>query len=336
MTKTEAESVIKGDKNYDDFITDDSRNSQPEEVVSESETGDNTGNPGEADSQAPENDNNAGNDGDDQGPEKPEEVKADKQQAKKKTFTPLEKQRHAFKLEKDKRRNVEARLKEREDEIAKLKEQLEKYQGLTLDDFKGDTAAFTEYKVDQRLGKEKVENWSNEVEMQRRQMQMQEAAEIADYRCQQCYPDEQERAQYQELIMKAESDFANMHPEIGYEKFSDFLLSEKDRSVMQYLQDSDMAPKLIRHFIYKPEAALRIMSMKNPYNKFIELKQLENRMIQHERIVANKAKVQAQPVQKVLPDTGKALKNNVIDGGTDWTKPWSKQDAINYINSHRN
>lgn len=331
MTKTEAESVIKGEKQITDFFTDFSRDSQPEEVEKEPETGGNTGNPEEENSQIPENDSNAGNEDTDQGPEKPEESKVEK----KKPFTPIEKQRHAFKVEKNKRREVEAQLKAREDEIAKLKEQLEKYKDLTLEDFKGDTGAYTDYKVDQRLGKEQVDRWSAEIENQRRQMDMQEAAELADYRCQQCFPDETERNKYQELIQMAESNFANMHPEIGYQKFSDFLLSEKDRSVLQYLQDSDMAPKLIRHFIHKPEAALKIMAMRNPYSKFIELKQLENRMIQHERIQANKAKMQSQPQPKTLPDTGKALNNNVIENGTNWTKPWSKQDAINYINSHR-
>ena len=43
-------------------------------------------------------------------------------------------------------------------------------------------------------------------------MDMQEAAELADYRCQQCFPDETERNKYQELIQMAESNFANMHP----------------------------------------------------------------------------------------------------------------------------
>ena len=218
MTKTEAESVIKGEKQITDFFTDFSRDSQPEEVEKEPETGGNTGNPEEENSQIPKNDTNAGNEDTDQGPEKPEESKVEK----KKPFTPIEKQRHAFKVEKNKRREVEAQLKAREYEIAKLKEQLEKYKDLTLEDFKGDTGAYTDYKVDQRLGKEQVDRWSAEIENQRRQMDMQEAAELADYRCQQCFPDETERNKYQELIQMAESNFANMHPEIGYQKSSDF------------------------------------------------------------------------------------------------------------------
>jgi hypothetical protein len=75
------------------------------------------------------------------------------------------------------------------------------------------------------------------------------------------------------------------------------------------------------------------MTMRNPYNKFIELKQLENRMLQHERIMAGKAKSTPEP--KVLPDTGKVLNNNVIESGPDWNRPWSKQDAVNWIKSHK-
>lgn len=328
MLYSEAVSVMNGEKTIDDYLKqDESQNVQPQE--SETEVGNDSIAGENKDSEPPENK-------DENVVEEPDEglEKADKKDKPRKSYSALEKQQHAFATQKRKRKEAEALLKQRDDEIQKLKEELEKYKGLTLEDFGNDQQKYTDYQIDQRLGNEKVKNMTDSLEQERRQMAMEEAAELADIRLQQCYPDEAEREKYQGLIQKAETDFASMHPEIGYAKFSDFLLSEKDRSVLTYLQDSDMAPKLIRHFIHKPEAALRIMAMRNPNMKFIELKQLENRMIQHERIMASKAKA-VPPQPKVLPDTGKALNNNIIDSGPDWSRPWSKQDAVNWIKNHQ-
>lgn len=328
MNYEEAVAISNGEKTIDDYFKkDEPQNDQKEEskteVVNDVTAGE------EKNSEPSENK-------DENVVEEPNEglEKADKKdKPQKKSFSTLEKQQHAFATQKRKRKEAEALLKQRDEEIQKLKDELEKYKGLTLEDFGNDQQKYTDYQIDQRMGNEKVKNMTESIEQTRRQMAMEEAAELADIRLQQCYPDEAEREKYQGLIQKAETDFASMHPEIGYAKFSDFLLSEKDRSVLQYLQDSDMAPKLIRHFIHKPEAALRIMTMRNPNMKFIELKQLENRMLQHERIMAGKAK--ANPEPKVLPDTGKVLNNNVIESGPDWNRPWSKQDAINWIKSHK-
>ena len=69
------------------------------------------------------------------------------------------------------------------------------------------------------------------------------------------------------------------------------------------------------------------MAMNNQYNKFIELKQLENRMLMFEKI--NKSKVEQPKVaKKVLPNTGKvAMATTVNSGERDWTKPISKSEA---------
>lgn len=328
MTKAEAVAIVNGEKDLDSTLA--PQDSQPEVVEEKVEPEVNTDTPEEPNSEVPKDGDIE--DGKDEAIEVAPEKGDDNKTSKKKKYSPLEKQQYAFKLQKARWKKAEAALKEREEEITKLKTELEKYKGLTLEDFGNDQDKYTDYKLDQRLGQEKYTQLQKQVDDERRQMQMQEAAEIAEERLNNCFPDEGEREKYQNLIYNAEHSFDKMHPEIGFPKFTDFLLSEEDRSVIKYLQDSDNAPKLIRHFIHKPEAALKIMSMRNQYSKFIELKQLENRMMQHERIVANKAVV---PEKKVLPDTGKTLNNNVIDTGIDWSKPLSKADAINLINKQK-
>ena len=241
----------------------------------------------------------------------------DKNKTKKsKTYTKEQKTQHAFAKEKSRRKAVEA-------ELANLKEKLKKYEGLSLEHFKNDQAAYNDYRLDRRFDEEKVKS----LESEQAKLYNEEAAETARRRVEACFPDESSQAKYQNLIARAESDFESMHPGIGARSFSEFLLSEKDHAVISYLQDSDNAPKLIRHFIHKPEVAQRIMAMNNQYNKFIELKQLENRMLMFEKI--NKSKSEQPKVEKkVLPNTGKvAMSTTVNSGERDWTKPISKSEA---------
>lgn len=335
MTKQEAESIIKGEKSFDQVF--EAQPSQPEatetvEPADNTETAavetDNTDTSSEPVKEEETSVSPESNDG----PENPKETKKD---TKGKKYSPIEKQRHAFAQEKNKRREIQAKLDAKQKEIEELQEKLKKYEGLKLEHFNGDNEAYTDYKIDQRMGNEKVARLQSEYDQERYAMQAEEAAQIAEYRLQTCFPQEEDRNKYQDLIQKAESSYATMHPEIGYERFSDFLLSEQDRTVLQYLQDSDNSPKLIRHFIHKPEAALKIMQMRNPYNKIVELKQLENRMLQYERVQQSKAKT-VQP-KRELPDTGKVVTTNTINNGVDWSKPFSKADAVNYFkNKNKN
>lgn len=324
LSRQDAEALISGAKTFEDF--NETQTSQPEQT-SEPSTADNTETAATETVQVDtssesgkEEENSVSSDTD----VSPEKVNAEPKNKKGKTK--LEKQQYAFKREKDKRREVMARLEAKQREIEELQAKLQKYEGLKLEHFNGDNDAFTDYKLDQRIGSEKVSRLQQEYNSELQAAQIEEAQQIADYRLQVNFPDEQERNSYQNLIMQAESDYASMHPEMGYQKFSDLLLSEKDKTLINYLQDSDNSPKLIRHFIHKPEAALKIMTMRNPYNKIVELKQLENRMMQHERVMAAKGKKLVEP-KRELPNTGKVVTNTGMNSGVDWGKPLSKKEA---------
>lgn len=266
--------------------------------------------------------------------ENPEKVESTVENKKGKSYTPEEKQKHAFMKEKNKRKEVQAKLDAKQKEIEELQAKLKKYEGLTKENFKGDEDAYTDYKIDQRYDREKVNRLQQELNDEAYRAKMEEAQQIAEYRLNNSYPDEKERNQYQNLLLRAETNFAELHPEIGYEKFSDFLRSEEDRTVISYLQDSDNSPKLIRHFIHKPEVALKIMTMKNPFNKIVELKQLENRMLQHERMMASKSQLQHKEPKRELPNTGKVVSNS-NNSQTDYERPWSKKEAEDWIRNHK-
>lgn len=249
-------------------------------------------------------------------PEKPVETK------NKPRYTQEQKQQHAFAKEKAKRKQMQTR-------IAELEEKLKKYEGMTKDDFKGDEDAYIDYKTDRKVDAAELNRLKDEEQAAR----MEEAIQAAEQKEIDCFPDEAERSKYKQLITKAETSFATMHPELGFNKFSDLLLAEHDQSIIQYLQDSPNAPKLIKHFIYKPEAALSIMGKQNQYLKMIELRQLENRLLQHERIISSKSK---PVVKKELPNTGKVVTNQTSVSNDDiWNHPWSKKDAERYMRDHQ-
>lgn len=221
---------------------------------------------------------------------------------KKQKFSKQEKISHSFAKEKAKRREAQMRLEAKEKEIKELEERLKKYEGLKKEHF-DDEDAYLDFKMDRRLDTEKVANLKSEIQSEQNVLSSEEAAEIANDRLEKNFTNEDERSKYQNLVYKAESDYGSIHPELGVNKFSDLLTSEKDHTVLEYLQDSDNSPKLLRHFILKPEALIRIMSMHNPYNKTLELKQLENRMMQFERMHSHDSS------KNKLPDTGKQINN---------------------------
>ena len=323
-SKADAEAFLNGEKTYEE-LSNDTGTSQPDETK-ETSTADDAAStvsvqptadePQETETSSTE-ENTASSAADDN----PEKVSTeDKNKKKGKSYTKEQRTQHAFAKEKSRRRAVEA-------ELADLKEKLKKYEGLSLEHFKNDQEAYNDYKLDRRFDEEKVKR----LESEQAELVNEEAAEVARMRVEACYPDEAEQAKYQNLIARAESNFESMHPEIGCKSFSEFLLQEKDRAIISYLQDSDNAPKLIRHFINKPEVAQRIMSMSNPYKKFFELQQLENRMMLHDRMT--KQAVTPRVEKKVLPNTGKVVQTNTVNSGNeiDWTKPMTKREAEAYF-----
>ena len=261
----------------------------------------------------------------------PEKIENDVKDTKKsKAYTTEEKTKHAFAKQKSK---YVARLEAKQKEIDALNEKLKKYEGLTLKHFHDDQEAYNDYKLDRRFDEEKVRRLQDELNTEQAEFVNEESAENARAKLEACYPNEEDQVKFQKLIQRAETSFDTMHPNYGCKSFTEFLLKETDHSIISYLQDSDNAPKLIRHFIHKPEVAERIMRMSNPYNKIIELKQLENRMLLAERMQAKKNEVVEK---KTLPNTGKVVTTaGQNTGERDWTKPISRHEAEMLMKQHK-
>lgn len=256
--------------------------------------------------------------------ESPEKAKAPVNESKKKFLSHEDKVKHSF-------AKLTSKNKALREELEAIKAKLSKYEGLTKEDFNNDEETYNDYKFDRRWDSRRAAELENEVERNERELQEAQWNEINEKRLEACFPTETDQLKYKLMIGDAENNWDKKHPEYQSKSFTEWLMKEKDGSVLSYLRDSDNSPKLIRHFIAKPEVANRIMNMSNPYNKFYELKQLENRMLQHERVEASKAKLTQK---KELPDTGDIVKNtNSLNKGFDFDRPWTEADILAWENN---
>lgn len=231
-----------------------------------------------------------------------------------KKYTRAERQKHAFKVQRDKLKESKARIKELEDKLAK-------YDGLDKDKFDSEDK-YIDYKIDMKTDKRELERLKNEQTAQ----QMEYANELAEQRIKNNFTNEQEEQEYRQLLDVAMNNFDRLHPEYGIKNFAD-LVSE-DRTVLEYLADSDNAPRLIRHFIAKPESLLKIMRLSSPLNKHAALDKMEQSMMAYYR--------SKNITKKPLPSTGRVVNNKMTTVNTDkWNKKWSAADALNYLkNNH--
>lgn len=231
-----------------------------------------------------------------------------------KKYTRAERQKHAFKVQRDKLKESKARIKELEDKLAK-------YDGLDKDKFDSEDK-YIDYKIDMKSDKRELERLKNEQTAQ----QMEYANELSEQRIKNNFSDEKEEQEYRQLLDVAMNNFDRLHPEYGIKNFAD-LVSE-DRTVLEYLADSDNAPRLIRHFIAKPESLLKIMRLSSPLNKHAALDKMEQSMMAYYR--------SKNITKKPLPSTGRVVNNKITTVNTDkWNKKWSAADALNYLkNNH--
>ena len=233
----------------------------------------------------------------------------------KKKYSREDRQKHAFKLQRDKLKASQNRIKELEDKLSK-------YDGISKDKFE-DEEKYIDYKVDISSDKRELENLRTEQQKQ----QYEYARDLSEQRIKSNFADEKEEKEYRQLLNIAMNNFSSIHPEYGIDNFAEFVA--EDRTVLEYLADSDNAPRLIRHFIAKPDSLIKIMKMTSPMNKHAALYNMERAMVNYFKTKDIKKKV------KPMPSTGRVV-NNKISNTTDnskWDKKWSAADALKYLKS---
>ena len=171
--------------------------------------------------------------------EKPEEKPEEKEQQDKleegkekklppsKKYTKDQRIAHSFAIEKKKRQAAQARVKELEAELDKIK-------GLKPADFGDDVEAYTSYRIEEAKKRDELERKQEFI----KQSEADEQQLETERRVSMCFPDEADRAEYEDLIASRGGEF--------YEALQKF---DPKGVVLDYLNGVEEYPKVLRELM---------------------------------------------------------------------------------------
>lgn len=195
------------------------------------------------------------------GSDEPTEVKDEKADKSKKENKHKDKRDYAFIREKNKRKAQRERY---EAEIKSLKDELEKYKGLKLEDFKGDQQQYIDYRIDQQ-------NQERRIADQQRQLDELNVADMEaenERRVKLSFDDENERQEYVNLLEKHGREFLDALNEF-----------DPEHVVMSYLNDQEQYPKVLKVLMTDKEALKSVFAKRDPMFRKLALDRLANRVL---------------------------------------------------------
>lgn len=160
-----------------------------------------------------------------------------------KKYTRDERIAHSFAIEKRKRQEAQAKVKELEAELAKVK-------GLKPEDFNNDVEAYTSYRID-------AQHKLDEIERNKRFIEQSEADEMAretERKVSMCFPDEADREEYEQLIATNGKSF--------YEALQ---ANDPNGVVLDYLNGVEKYPIVLRKLMTDMDALRHVFRDKDPY-----------------------------------------------------------------------
>lgn len=160
-----------------------------------------------------------------------------------KKYTRDERIAHSFAIEKRKRQEAQAKVKELEAELAKVK-------GLKPEDFNNDVEAYTSYRID-------AQHKQDEIDRQKRFIEQSEADEMAretERKVSMCFPDEADREEYEQLIATNGKSF--------YEALQ---ANDPNGVVLDYLNGVEKYPIVLRKLMTDMDALRHVFRDKDPY-----------------------------------------------------------------------
>lgn len=211
------------------------------------------------------------------------------EQSSKKERTHKEERDYAFIREKNKRKAQRERY---EAEIKSLKEELEKYKGLKLEDFKGDQQKYIDYRFDQQNQEKKIAD-------QQRRLDELEAADMEaenDRRVNLSFADEKERQEYGQLLEKN-----------GREFLSALKQFDPENVVMTYLNDLEQYPRVLKVLMTDKEALRSVFAKRDPTFRKLALDHLAT------KILAPKTEKKKLPVIGRQTSSSPVAENKVHD-----------------------
>lgn len=207
-----------------------------------------------------------------------------------------DKEIYAFKKLKAKEKEKRNRLiSEYENKIRQYEEELNRYRGLQKTDFKSEED-YINHVVNQRMWETSAEH----LKAAKAQIEAEEFDAIHAQRVENCFPDEKDRATYNKLIQDHGRDFLQLLNE-----------NDPDGAILEYLDDSDYQPLLLRVLMTRPEYREEIFNKRNPSNKIRAMEALENKIKYAQNVIAKRrANAVAAPQSVQIPVVGKVAKGD--------------------------
>lgn len=196
-------------------------------------------------------------------PEKDEKKPSDEDKPKpKRKYTHEERVAHAFSIEKQKRKEQHAkdraRIKELEDELARVK-------GLRLSDFDNNVDNYTDYRLKER-------EMQDEVKFTKERMEREESEELAretERRVNLSFPTEEERDDYNDLIRTNGKQFLEALNEV-----------DPNGVVLDYLNSVDKYPIVLQKLMTDMDALKHVFRDKDPVMLRLNLHQFTKELLE--------------------------------------------------------
>lgn len=187
-----------------------------------------------------------------------------------------------------------AKLKKLEERIKELEAENAKFKDLKLENFNNDNQQYIDYLWEQKSREQEQHNLESELYSQRAK----EAEEVNNRRIEACYPDENDRKIYTQMIAEHGKDLVAKLDE-----------ADPEHAVLAYLDDSDLSPILIRVLMTKPDIRNEILSKSSPYTRTLAMAKLESNVRNAQAIIAKRNNKVAKPS---IPVVGSVTKSDNI------------------------
>lgn len=194
------------------------------------------------------------------------------------------------------KQKFKAKLAAYENQIAELKAELAKREAIDPNTVPEDKRE--SFNLDKHLIKHDLENLDRSRRQAYEEFEGEEADAIHQSRIERCFTDKAEAESYSRLL------------ENGRDKFVEFLAHyDPDNTVLQYLDDTDNSPLMVRLLMTRPDVLKRVIEKRNPISKAIELRSIENQMMMSRRLKQTSPKTTQAPNQTPtqVATTGKVV-----------------------------
>lgn len=216
----------------------------------------------------------------------------------KRQYTKQEKIDYAFQKEKAKQKKLEARIRELEAQLAEKK-------NLTIEDFDNKVGDYVNYAVDRKdkeREKAQIEEALNESRRAEYDAMNQRKVDF-------CFPDENEKAIYNKLLADHGKEFLKTLDD-----------NDPQEAVLGFLDDSDVAPLLVRILMTSKTHRDQVLSKHSPYAKQRAMEALENsvkfamaKLAKQRNTVPEKTE-ETKPVKTAMPIVGSVTKTEKGSG----------------------